>query len=225
MINTIIGSVLQVTPVVAYLLITALVFAEDALFIGFIIPGETAAILGGVMASQHHLQLWLITALVVMAAILGDTVGYEAGRHFGPRILNFRLLKKRSKQLDRARELLARRGGTAVFLGRFTAFFRAVMPALAGLSHMPYRRFLIYNAAGGIIWGTAAVLLGYFMGSAYLSLAKSIGHTVTFALVGLAIAGSVIWHLRKRRNASKEEGARPALGLSSQEPLNQDSLV
>ncbi len=225
MINTIIGSVLQVTPVVAYLLITALVFAEDALFIGFIIPGETAAILGGVMASQHHLQLWLITALVVLAAILGDTVGYEAGRRFGPRILNFRLLKKRSKQLDSARDFLARRGGAAVFLGRFTAFFRAVMPALAGLSRMPYRRFLAYNAAGGIVWGTVVVLLGYFMGSAYLSLAKSIGHTVTFALLGLAVAGVVIWHIRKRRNARKEVDSRPVPEPTPREALKQDSLA
>ena len=177
------------------------------------------------MASQHHLQLWLITALVVLAAILGDTVGYEAGRRFGPRILNFRLLKKRSKQLDSARDFLARRGGAAVFLGRFTAFFRAVMPALAGLSRMPYRRFLAYNAAGGIVWGTVVVLLGYFMGGAYLSLAKSIGHTVTFALLGLAVAGVVIWHIRKRRNARKEVDSRPVPEPTPREALKQDSLA
>ncbi len=225
MLNAILGAVLQVTPVVAYLLITALVFAEDALFIGFILPGETAAILGGVLASQQHLHLWLITFLVVLAAILGDTVGYEVGRRYGPRLLNLRLLKKRRQKLDEARDFLARRGGTAVFLGRFTAFFRAVMPALAGLSHMPYRRFLIFNAAGGIIWGTAAVLLGYFAGSAYLTLAKSIGHTVTFAILGLAVAGVITWHIRKQRKTRKETGLHPTAEDLVQDVVHQDSHV
>lgn len=207
---TSITALLQVTPIVAYLLITALVFVEDALFIGFIIPGETAAILGGVLASQNRLHLWLIMVLVVLAAIVGDTVGYEVGRRFGPRMLSLRILQKRRKKLDDARNFLARRGGTAVFLGRFTAFFRAVMPALAGASYMPYRRFLIYNAAGGLIWGTAVVLLGYFAGNAYLSLAKSIGHTVTFALLGVGALGLIAWRIRKHRRNRKEHGLAPA---------------
>lgn len=217
--NTIIAAILQVTPVVAYLLITALVFAEDALFIGFILPGETAAILGGVLASQDNLHLWLILTLVVLAAIVGDSVGYEVGRRFGPRLLNLRLLQKRRQKLDNARDFLARRGGTAVFLGRFTAFFRAVMPALAGASHMPYRRFLLFNATGGLVWGTATVLLGYFAGNAYLSLAKSIGHTVTFSLLGLAIAGFVAWHIHKRRRNRKEQ----AVPLFQQPPHRKPS--
>lgn len=223
MINTIIAAILQVTPVVAYLLITTLVFAEDALFIGFILPGETAAILGGVLASQHHLDLWLITALVVLAAVLGDTVGYEVGRRFGPRLLNLRLLQKRRQQLDNARDFLARRGSSAVFLGRFTAFFRAVMPALAGASHMPYRRFLLFNAAGGLAWGTAAVMLGYFAGNAYLGLAKSIGHTVTFVLLGLALIGLITWHIRKPRQNRKQHAVSAVPASTPREAVHGHS--
>ncbi|MDQ0277511.1 membrane protein DedA with SNARE-associated domain [Arthrobacter silviterrae] len=223
MINTMIGAILQVSPVVAYLLITALVFAEDALFIGFILPGETAAILGGVLASQQRLDLWLITVLVVLAAILGDTVGYEVGRHFGPRILQLRLLRKRQQKLENARELLARRGGMAVFLGRFTAFFRAVMPALAGLSRMPYRRFLLFNAAGGAIWGTAVVLLGYFAGNAYLSLAKSFGHITTFTILGIVIAGAITWHIQKQRRHRKDQHHPAAAKDPAKESIQLDS--
>ncbi|POH72497.1 DedA family protein [Arthrobacter glacialis] len=223
--NAVIGTVLQVTPVVAYLLVTLLVFAEDALFIGFILPGETAAILGGVLASQRSLNLWLITVLVVLAAIIGDTVGYEVGRRYGPRLLDLKLLRKRRQKLDDARDFLARRGGTAVFLGRFTAFFRAVMPALAGLSHMPYRRFLIFNAAGGIIWGTAAVLLGYFAGNAYLALAKSIGHTVTFSFLGIAILGLITWHIRKQRKARNEKNLRLVSNGTPGEPIRLEFKV
>ncbi|WP_326832344.1 DedA family protein [Arthrobacter sp. AQ5-05] len=223
MMNTIIAAILQVTPTVAYLLIAALAFAEDALFVGFILPGETAAILGGVLASQQHLDLWLITALVVLAAILGDTVGYEVGRRFGPRLLDLRLLQKRRQKLDNACDFLARRGGTAVFLGRFTAFFRAAMPALAGASHMPYRRFLIFNAAGGLSWGTAAVLIGYFAGNAYLPLAKSIGQTVTFVLLGLVLIGLITWHIRRQRKNRLEHNFHPTPAKTSPAATKEDS--
>ncbi len=194
----IIDAVRNAGPLPAYLIITALVFAEDALFIGFILPGETAAVLGGVLASQNHLQLWLILVLVILAAITGDSVGYQIGRHFGPRIMASPLLQKRRTQLDQARDLLARRGGAAVFLGRFTAFFRAVMPALAGLSHMPYRRFLAFNMAGGTIWGAAVVLAGYFAGNAYLTAAKTLGPTMTTTVLAVLTAAAAAWHLRKR---------------------------
>ena len=103
--------------------------------------------------------------LVVAVAIVGDTVGYEVGRHAGPRILRLRILDKRRRRLDDAQEFLRRRGGWAVFLGRFVAFFRAVMPALAGTSRMRYRRFLAFNAAGGLVWGVGFVLLGYVTGN------------------------------------------------------------
>jgi membrane-associated protein len=92
---------------------------------------------------------------VVAAAIVGDSVGYEVGRHFGPRLVASRMLRSRRERLDRARQFLARRGGAAVFLGRFVAFFRAVMLALAGTAEMRYPRFLVYNAAGGIVWAPA----------------------------------------------------------------------
>src|SRR5450756_2346590 len=113
-------------------LVALVVFVEDALFVGFVVPGETAAILGGVAASFGHVPLWAVIAVVITAAILGDSVGYEVGRHLGPRILSLKILDRRRKRLDDAQDLLARRGGAAVFLGRWTAFFRAVMPALAG---------------------------------------------------------------------------------------------
>ena len=203
----IIDAVRNAGPLPSYLIISALVFAEDALFIGFILPGETAAILGGVLASQNHLQLWLVLLLVIAAAIAGDTVGYQIGRHFGSRILGISLLRKRRTQLDRARSLLARKGGSAVFLGRFTAFFRAVMPALAGLSHMPYRRFLAFNIAGGTLWGAAVVLAGYFAGNAYLTAAKTFGSTSAIALLVIVSTATAAWYVRKHIKTRTRHGA------------------
>lgn len=194
---------LHASPLVVMCIVFALVFAEDALFIGFVIPGETAAVVGGVFASRGDLPLWSMIMIVISAAILGDTVGYEIGKHLGPRIMALKLLDKRRAQLQKAEDFLARRGGLAVFLGRFTAFFRAVMPALAGLSRMPYRRFAIWNFTGGIIWGALFVTLGFIAGSSYEELAHVVGRgaAVVVGVVVIVILG--VWQVRKHRTAAK----------------------
>src|SRR5262249_7173207 len=150
---SLVDHLLNVRGPLVYVLVGLIVFAEDALFVGFVIPGETAAVLGGVIASRGHVSYPLIALTVVVAAIVGDSVGFEVGRRAGPRILNLRILQRHRARLDAAQDLLRRRGGSAVFVGRFVAFFRAVMPALAGTSHMRYPKFLAFNAAGGIVWG------------------------------------------------------------------------
>jgi membrane-associated protein len=188
-----------------YVVVALVVFAEDALFVGFVIPGETAAVLGGVLASRGHINLVAVAAVVVAAAIVGDTVGYEVGRHIGPRILQSKRLERRRESLERAQDLLARRGGSAVFLGRFVAFFRAVMPTLAGASHMPYPRFLAFNAAGGVVWGLASVILGYLAGDSYARIEKVVGRdAAAVAVTLLVVAGLIVWRLRRPRGEKAE---------------------
>ena len=164
--SSIVERILAVPGVLVYVLVGLLVFAEDALFLGFVIPGEAAAVLAGVDASRGHVRLPLMIAIVVAAAIAGDTVGYHVGRRVGPHVLHAGVLARHQRRLAGAEDFLARRGGVAVFLGRFVAFFRAVIPALAGSAGMPYRRFLAFNAAGAVVWGTGFVLLGYLAGGA-----------------------------------------------------------
>ncbi len=180
-------------------LVGLIVFAEDALFVGFVLPGETAAILGGVAASRGHVPFAAVLAVVLAAAVLGDSVGYEVGRHLGTRILRWEPLEKRRERIDAARDFLARRGGTAVFLGRWTAFLRAVMPALAGTAHMPYRRFLAFNAAGGIAWGVTVVLVGYLAGESYARIEKLVGRGAAVVIAAVVVAGVVFWQVRRRR--------------------------
>lgn len=203
--SAIIDNILGINVVLASVIIFALVFAEDAFFLGFVIPGETAAILGGVLASRGRIDLWSIMALVIAAAIIGDTVGYEVGRIFGTRILKLRILVRKKDHLDKAQDFLRRRGGTAVFLGRFTAFFRAVMPALCGTARMPYRKFLLFNAAGGIIWGTGTVILGFVAGNSYKAVAKTAGSGTAIVVASIVVALLVIWRIRKRRAEKRAE--------------------
>ncbi|MGW5239055.1 DedA family protein [Monashia sp. NPDC004114] len=177
----------------------AIVFAEDALFVGFVLPGETVAILGGVAANRGHVPLPAVLAVVIVAAVVGDSVGFEVGRRLGPRILGLRVLARHGSRIDDARAFLTRRGGWAVLLGRWIAFFRAVMPALAGTSDMRYRTFLTFNVAGGVIWGTAVVLAGYIAGASYTAVEQALGKDAAIIVLGLAVVALVIWQLRRRR--------------------------
>jgi membrane protein DedA with SNARE-associated domain len=202
-----IDGLLNISPLVAYIAVFCLVFAEDAFFIGFVIPGETAAVLGGVVASRGEVQLGIMMVLVVGAAIVGDSVGYEVGKHLGMRIMRAKALRRHSGRLENAQDFLRRRGGSAVFLGRFTAFFRAVMPALAGTSRMPYGRFLAYNAAGGIVWGIGFILLGFLAGNSYEAVAKAAGRDLAVVVAIVAVAALIAWHVRSRRRRERRRAA------------------
>jgi len=198
-VSHLLDGILGLDPVLILVLVGVLVFAEDAIFVGFVIPGETAAVLAGVGAGLGNVALPLSIAVVVLAAVIGDSVGYEVGRlFFGPRVLTSRLLAPHRHRIERAQGFLRRRGGIAVFLGRFTAFLRAMMPALAGAAEMPYRKFLFWNAFGGLVWGTGFVLLGFAAGASYHEVEKQVGHGIAVALAVLIIAGIVAWRLRAR---------------------------
>ena len=125
---------------------------------------------------------------------------------WGHRVLRIRPLRRHEERLDRARTFLRERGAFAVFLGRWTAFLRAVMPGLAGLSRMPYRRFLFYNALGGIAWGTTFCLVGYLAGNSYEAVANRVGVGGAVVSVAILVALLVGWRVRgrilERRSAS-----------------------
>jgi len=205
-VSSFLDGLLQLSPIWIYVIVGLLVFAEDAIFIGFVLPGETAAVLAGVSASFGQTQLAISMIVVVVAAIGGDSVGYEVGKHvFGPKIIDGRFLRNHRHKLNGAEGFLQRRGGSAVFLGRFTAFFRAMMPALAGAARMPYRRFLVWNAAGGIIWGSLYVILGYLAGSSYHAIEQKVGRSLAVGLVVVVVVAAVVWRVRSRRMEKAQE--------------------
>ena len=177
----------------AYALVGLLVFAEAAVMLGFVFPGETAAILGGVLASKGGVDLAGILAVVVVCAIVGDSVGYAVGERWGRQLLQLGPLRKRQKGIDTALDQLNRRGPVAVFVARFSAFLRAVVPGLAGLSSMHYRTFLAANAAGGLCWGVLYVLLGYFVGQS-VEKATGIASDVVLGLILVVIVVLVVRH-------------------------------
>jgi len=184
---------------VAYLVVAALVFGETAVFVGFILPGEIAAILGGVLASRGHLSLPLLVVIVILAAITGPFVGYEIGRRLGDRLFAAKALRRVQGGTERARSVLSNRGAAAVFLGRFVAVVRAIMPAAAGAAQVRYRTFALYNVLGGLLWGAGYVLLGYLAGSAYAVVERRVGTGLAIAVAAVVVIAAAGWAIGRHR--------------------------
>jgi membrane-associated protein len=183
----------------AYLVVAALVFGETAIFLGFVIPGETAVVLGGVLAGRGRVSLPVLLVVVVAAAVAGPLAGYEIGRHLGERVIAAPRMRRVAAGVDRARGVLHRRGAAAVFLGRFVAVLRALMPAVAGTTRMPYRTFLAWNVLGGLVWGVGYCLLGYAAGSAYAAIERTVGAGVAAVIAVIVLAALVAWLARRHR--------------------------
>ena len=160
-----------------YGLVAFLVFGEAALFIGFILPGETAVIVAGVVASKGPRQRRRRSCvLVVLRRSLGDSVGYEVGRHYGAPLIALPILRRApappSIARSKACDVAGRSTSSSVASPRSCA---PIMPGLAGMSRLHYRRFLVANAAGALLWGVAYTLLGYFAGTALDSIERYSG--------------------------------------------------
>ncbi|MCA1711377.1 MAG: DedA family protein [Actinobacteria bacterium] len=202
MISVVESALTSVPAWVAYAAVFALPFLEASLFLGFVFPGETALVIGGVLASQGRLSLPVVIGLAIVGAITGDAVGYAVGRRFGPSLQRSRLGRVVGDDRWRSAEaFIVRRGGPAVFLGRFTALLRALVPSAAGMAHLPYRTFALWNAVGGAVWATAFVVAGYAAGASYRQVEKYLGRGA-LALTGVVVAGVLVAHLLHRRRAT-----------------------
>ncbi len=175
-----------------YLLIGLLAGLEAAAFVGLVIPGETAMLLGGVLAANGHAELPVMMAAASAGAVLGDSLGYEIGRRFGGRVRRSRAGRRIGEpRWRRAEEYVRDRGGRAVFLGRFVGVLRALVPAVAGAARMPYRTFLPYNAAGGVLWASGFVFTGYLAGHSYRRVADIAGNAGLLLGIVVVTVGAI----------------------------------
>jgi undecaprenyl-diphosphatase len=182
----------------AYAVIFVAVCLESAAFLGFLIPAEMLVLLGGFLASQQVLGLPELMALVAVAAVIGDSVGYELGRGLGRAWLMRvgRPLGFRREQMARVDRYFARHGGKTVFFARFTAVFRILVPFAAGAARLRYLHFLFYNVLGGVLWAIACVLAGYLAGASWAVVHHWIGRAGAAAALVAVLAAA--WLLRRR---------------------------
>lgn len=194
------------------LLVAGIVFAESGLLIGFFLPGDTLLFTAGFFASQGNLPLaWLLIATVV-AAVVGDNVGYTIGRRTGHRIFK----KKdgilfRAEYIEQAEKFYEKHGGKTITLARFVPIVRTFAPVVAGVAKMDRRKFMLYNIAGAAVWGIGVTMLGYALGSKIPNIDKYILPAV--GLATLLTFGPPLIHILK------EKETRTKLWIATKEKL------
>ncbi|MGH7370094.1 MAG: VTT domain-containing protein [Candidatus Methylomirabilaceae bacterium] len=178
--------------------LVAIVFVETGLLVGFFLPGDSLLVAAGLFAARGDLELWSIFVFVSLAAIIGDALGYQIGARTGPRIFTREdSLLFHKKHLITTREFYDRYGGITIVLARFMPIVRTFAPLVAGVGGMEYRRFALYNIAGGIGWVVSMTSLGYFLGRAIPDIDRHI-HVVIAVVIFLSILPGIIKFARER---------------------------
>lgn len=188
-----------------------LVLVQTALVVGFLVPGGKAAVLTGVLAGLGHVHLAVALGGIVVAAVVGAGVGYLIGRRHGSRIFENRLLRRHGARIEVAQELLRRRAGFALVVGRSVAVLRATSPALAGAAGVPGRQFLVWNVVGAVLWGSATVGLGYLGGASIPALLGDLPPAVLVSgVVALVVLGLLAPYVIRVRRTEPLPATLPA---------------
>lgn len=184
------------------LIVALIVFAESGLLVGFFLPGDTLLFGAGLLASQGELPIVPLILATIVAAIIGDNVGYSIGRRAGPRMFK----KKdgiifRSEYIERAEAFYEKHGGKTIILARFTPIVRTFAPVVAGIGKMSRQRFMLYNVVGGVVWGAGMTLLGYTLGSKI----PGLDHYIEYVLIGVVVLslGLSVIHILKDKETRK----------------------
>jgi membrane protein DedA with SNARE-associated domain/membrane-associated phospholipid phosphatase len=182
-----------------YLVIFLAAFLESSAFVGLLVPGESVVVVAGFLASQGILDLGDCLWLIALGAVLGDSVGYSFGKAIGRGYFerNRKLLLLKEKHIRKVDGYFERHGGKTVFFGRFVGVLRAMAPFVAGMSRMPYRKFALYNIAGGVIWAATFTILGYFFGRSWRLIEHWSGRAGVFILFLFLVLGAFAYLYKK----------------------------
>lgn len=185
-----------------YLILFLVIFAETGLVVTPFLPGDSLLFAIGAFAATGVLNIAGVIALLFVAAVLGDTVNYSIGHYIGPRVFsdNFRFLKR--EHLEKTQAFYEKHGGKTIILARFIPIVRTFAPFVAGVGVMEYRRFIIFNLIGAVIWVPLFSLLGYFFGN--LPFVRHNFEYVILAIIFISILPAVIEYLKERRATSVE---------------------
>ena len=181
--NQYIGQFIQEYGNFIYPILFIIIFCETGLVFLPFLPGDSLIFAAGTFAAIGKMNFWLLIIIIIMSAILGDTVNYEIGKHFGKKILNnkkFKLIK--DENLKKAEDLVKQYGGTAVLLARFMPIIRTIVPFVVGMGELHYPKFIKYNAIGGIVWVSLFLTMGYLFGNI-----KAVQEHFTLIIIAIVI--------------------------------------
>jgi membrane-associated protein len=187
-----------------YLLLTAIVFTETGLLVGFFLPGDSLLITAGVLAAAGVLNIWWVNALLIVAAVVGDSVGYAIGARVGPRLFTReKSLLFNPRHVERTRAFYARYGARTIVIARFVPIIRTFAPVVAGVGQMYYPRFLFYNVAGGVGWVISMTWAGFLLGNLVPDIGRHI-HVVVIIVIVLSCL-PIVWELVRERRKLRSE--------------------
>ena len=184
--------------------LTAIVFTETGLLVGFFLPGDSLLITAGLVAATGTLDIWTLSVLLSLAAVVGDSTGYAIGYRAGPRIFSREESRWFARRhLVRTREFYERHGGKTIVLARFIPIIRTFAPVVAGVGQMEYWRFVTYNVLGGVGWVWGLLWTGYLLGQTVPDIGRHV-HIVIGVVVLLSVLpiGLEYWKARRRRRAA-----------------------
>lgn len=188
-----------------YWVVLLMTFLETSAFVGLIVPGEVTLLIAGWFASRGILQMPWLLAAAWLGAILGDSAGYAIGRYGGVRFLRRfgRYFFFRERYLETSYRYFRDHGGKTVIFGRFVGIIRAFGPVVAGISRMPYGRFLAYDIVGAVLSSTLVLSLGYFFGESYKVISRWLGWGGVVIFTVIVAAVIVVKVIRKRRRQAR----------------------
>jgi membrane-associated protein len=185
-----------------YVVLAAIVFTETGLLIGFFLPGDSLLISAGLVAAAGGLNIWWLNVILIVAAIAGDSVGYAIGWRLGPRVFTRpKSMLFNPAHIERTRSFYERHGSKTIVIARFVPIIRTFAPVVAGVGQMEYRRFVVYNVAGGIGWVTSMTWAGYLLGAAVPNIGDHI-HIVVGIVILLSLIPIFAELIRERRRRS-----------------------
>ncbi|MBK6847439.1 MAG: DedA family protein [Proteobacteria bacterium] len=199
------GAIISQYGVWTHLLLFLVVFCETGLVVTPFLPGDSLLFAAGTFAALGSLDIHLLAALLAVAAIAGDTLNYWIGAWAGPRVLNGRVRWLRQEYLERTHRFYEKHGGKTIILARFVPIIRTFAPFVAGVGAMSYRRFVLFNVVGGVVWVGLFSYAGYFFGN--IPVVRRNFTLVIMAIIVLSVLPIVIEFVRARRQRG---GADPA---------------
>lgn len=178
-----------------YAILFLIIFVETGLVVMPLLPGDSLLFAAGAIAATGAMDPVLLSILLFMAAVMGDSLNYQIGRYIGPRVFSMKLRFIKRDHLLKTQSFFEKHGGKTIIFARFLPIIRTFAPFIAGVSHMQYSRFLMFNVIGGAAWILSFVWLGYFFGN--LPVIKDNFTYVIFAIIGISMLPAVLEMLRQ----------------------------
>jgi len=188
----------QASPLLFFGVVTLIIFAETGLVVTPFLPGDSLLFAAGAIAALGALHVWSLILLLIIAAVLGDTVNYWIGNRIGPRAFSGKVPLLKQHHLERTQKFYDKYGGKTIILARFVPIVRTFAPFVAGVGTMSYSHFILYNVVGGVVWVMLFTLLGYFFGN--LPFVRANFELVVVAIIILSVLPAV-WEFYKERSA------------------------